>query len=186
MDTVYDRENGHLKLHMETYIIQTYERFKDFDITRGVPFRELVGCMLWICLCVMGPELLRVKDLARRSNSYTEDDYKDAMKVLNRIYEKRNQGIIFFRGGAGQEITPTSSRDGAPVVLEIPQENNFDDTGGSALGVNELREKILYKVKDEIAAEDICPVMLPINTRYRLTIYADASFAVGELKQSMC
>ena len=53
------------------------------------------------------------------------------------------------------------------------------------MGFNELREKQLYKVKDEIAAEDICPVSLPINSRYRLTIYADASFAVGELKQSV-
>ncbi len=184
MDTVYDQENGHLKLHMETYITQTYQRFTDFDITRGVPFRELVGCMLWICLCLMGPELLRVKDLARRSNSYNDNDYKDAIKVLNRIYEKRHQGIIFFRGGAGQEITPMNSRT-APVVSEISQDNICDDTGGSALGFNELREKLLYKVKDEIAAEDICPVRLPINSRYRLTIYADASFAVGELKQSV-
>jgi hypothetical protein len=184
MDTVYDQENGHLKLHMATYITQTYERFKDFDITRGVPFRELVGCMLWICLCVMGPELLRVKDLARRSNSYDDNDYKDAMKVLNRIYEKRHQGIIFLRGGAGQEITPTNSRTAA-VVSEITQDDVCDDTGGSAQGFNELREKLLYKVKDEIAAEDICPVRLPVNSRYRLTIYADASFAVGELKQSV-
>lgn len=141
--------------------------------------------MLWICLCVMGPELLRVKDLARRSNSYDENDYKDAMKVLNRIYEKRNQGIIFFRGGAGQEITPTSSRDGAPVMMDIPRNNNVDDTGGSALGFNELPEKLLYKVKEEIAAEDICPVRLPFNSRYRLTIYAGASFAVGVLKPSV-
>ena len=185
MDTVYDLKNGHLKLHMETYIIQTYERFKDFDVSRGVPFRELVGCLLWICLCVMGPELLRVKDLARRSNSYNENDFKDAMKVLNRIYEKRNQGIIFFRGGAGQEIIPTNSRDGVPVMSDIPQTSNVDDTGGSALGFNELREKLLYKVKEEIADEDICPVRLPVNSRYRLTIYADASFAVGVLKQSV-
>jgi hypothetical protein len=74
MDTYYDIKQGYLKLHMETYITSTYERFNGFDLTRGVPFREIVGCLLWICLCVMGPELLRVKDLARRSNVYTEEE----------------------------------------------------------------------------------------------------------------
>jgi hypothetical protein len=64
MDTLYDLGNGRLKLHMETYITQTYERFINFDLSHGVPFREIVGCLLWICLCVMGPELLRAKDLA--------------------------------------------------------------------------------------------------------------------------
>jgi hypothetical protein len=101
MDTFYDLEKGYLKLHMETYIVSTYERFNDFDTSRGVPFREIVGCLLWITLCVMGPELLRVKDLAGRSNEYTESDYQDAMKVLERIYAKRTHGIIFLRGGGG-------------------------------------------------------------------------------------
>jgi hypothetical protein len=108
MDTHYDLENGHLKLHMETYIGMTYDRFNGFDTSRGVPFREIAGCLLWICLCVMGPELLRVKDLARRSHGYTEDDYKDAMRVLERIYERRTHGIIFLRGGAGKEVIPSN------------------------------------------------------------------------------
>jgi hypothetical protein len=42
-----------------------------------------------------------------------------------------------------------------------------------------------HRVKDEIAAEDIKPVILSINERYKLIIYADASFAVGLLKQSV-
>jgi hypothetical protein len=29
--------------------------------------------------------------------------------------------------------------------------------------INELREKAIYKVKDEIADEDIRPVILPLN-----------------------
>ena len=45
--------------------------------------------------------------------------------------------------------------------------------------INELREKALYKVRDEVADIDIDPVILPLNSRYRLIIYADASFAVG-------
>jgi hypothetical protein len=67
MDTLYDIEKGYLKLHMETYIVSIHERFHSFDVTKGVPFREIVGCILWVCLNVMGPELLRVKDLARKS-----------------------------------------------------------------------------------------------------------------------
>jgi len=65
MDTIYDVKKGYLKLHMETYIVSIHERFHSFDLSRGVPFREIVGCLLWVCLCVMGPELLRVKDLVR-------------------------------------------------------------------------------------------------------------------------
>jgi hypothetical protein len=177
MDTFYDEERGYLKLHMQTYIESTYERFRKFDTTRGVPYREIVGCLLWICLCVMGPELLRAKDLARRSNVYTECDYQDALKVLERIYQRRHQGIVFMRGGAGTEVVPSNSRNGIPI-------SDIIDTGGDSV-FNELREKSLYRVRDEIAAEDIKPVILAINARYKLIIYADASFAVGTLKQSV-
>ncbi len=85
MDTMYNFKEGYLKIHMETYIPSTRERFLDFDVSRGVPFREIVGYLLWICLCVMGPELLRVKDLDGRSNEFTVKDFKDALKILDRI-----------------------------------------------------------------------------------------------------
>jgi hypothetical protein len=185
MDTTYDLKRGYLKLHMATYIESTYERFRGFDVSRGVPFREIVGCLLWICLNVMGPELLRVKDLARRSNVFTESDYKDALKVLEKIYEKRNLGIIFLRGGAGSEVIPSNTRNDVVISASPDHTKREDDTGSSKSVFNELREKSLYKVKDEIAAEDIRPIVLPLNSRYRLIIYADASFAVGELKQSV-
>jgi hypothetical protein len=44
MDTVYDLINGHLKISMETYI--SMERFSNFDLTREIPYREIVGCLL--------------------------------------------------------------------------------------------------------------------------------------------
>jgi hypothetical protein len=59
------------------------------------------------------------------------------------------------------------------------------DNMGSKTEINELREKALYKVKDEIADVDIKPIVLPINKRYSLIIYADASFAVGNTMQSV-
>ncbi len=110
MDTEYNMEQGVMKLHMATYIESTGTRFKDFDITNGVPFRELVGCLLWIVLNIIGPELLRVKDLAKRSNDYTPMDYADALKVLNRIFDRKHYGITFRRGGAGREYVPACSR----------------------------------------------------------------------------
>jgi hypothetical protein len=186
MDTIYNLDKGYLKLHMETYITSIYDRFHTFDLTMGVPFRELIGCLMWVCLCIMGPELLRVKDLARLSNSYTDVDFQSALKVLDRVYERRTHGIVIVRGGAGSEIVPASTRSSGPCIPEVkhPAPLQNDDLGNYT-GMNELREKCLYKVKSEIADEDIRPVILPLNSRYRLIIYADASFAVGETKQSV-
>jgi hypothetical protein len=187
MDTVYNIKEGYLKIHMETYIVSTRDRFLDFDVSRGIPFREIVGCLLWICLCVMGPELLRVKDLARRSNDFTLKDFKDALKTLDRIYAKRTYGIVITRGGAGSELVPSSFRTelgsiGIPSAGDDIASN--DDTGAMST-MNELREHAIYKVRDEVADVDISPIILPENQRYNLTIYADASFAVGPLMQSV-
>jgi hypothetical protein len=186
MDTVYDINKGYLKLHMETYISSIYERFHSFDLSMGVPFREIVGCLMWVCLCIMGPELLRVKDLARLSNNYTEEDFSSALKVLDRVYSRRAHGIVIVRGGAGSELVPSSTRD---TSSRIPEERDHSlaqvEDLGSIPGMNELREKSLYKVKEDIADEDIRPIILPLNERYNLIIYSDASFAVGETKQSV-
>jgi hypothetical protein len=144
----------------------------------------------------MGPELLRVKDLARRSNDYTLKDFKEALKVLDRMYERRTHGIIIMRGGAGSELTPSFSRNETTPIFAVPGNDvaggvpvlgagaTCDNTGAIAT-MNELREHSIYKVRDEIADVDISPVVLPPNTRYVLTIYADASFAVGDLMQSV-
>jgi hypothetical protein len=51
--------------------------------------------------------------------------------------------------------------------------------------LNELREHEIYKVCDKIADVDISPIVLRINDPYVLTIYADASFAIGPLMQSV-
>ena len=186
MDTVYNIDKGYLKLHMETYILSIYERFHSFDLSMGVPFREIVGCLMWVCLCVMGPELLRVKDLARLSNKYTEEDFGSALKVLDRIYARRTHGIVIVRGGAGSELVPSSTRASAPRVPDVSDHSSLQsDDLGTISEMNELREKSLYKVKEDIADEDIRPVILPLNERYNLIIYSDASFAVGDTKQSV-
>jgi hypothetical protein len=149
MDTCYQHKRGIMKLSMESYISTTMDRFKDFDTSQGYPYRELVGCLLWITLCVMGPELLRVKDLARRSNAYTEVDYKEAMKVLKRVFARREHGIVITRGAAGKELVPSSSRsvvpfhegDGDSLILDSPSR---DETGAYIAGSqNEVLQRSL-------------------------------------------
>ncbi len=137
MDTLYDFELEHLKLHMETYIMSIHERFHSFDLSSGVPFREIVGCLLWVCLCMMGPELLRVKDLARRSNIYTDEDFRAALKVLDRIYARRTHGIVVVRGGAGTELIPSSSRRVDDSTLNQKVKTDVDI--GSTTMINEGR-----------------------------------------------
>jgi hypothetical protein len=188
MDTFYDRPLGILKISMESYIGNTVERFEHFDLSRGFPYRELVGCLLWITLCVMGPELLRVKDLARRSNSYNEDDYFEALAVLRRIALRREHGIVIRRGAAGNEIVPSNSRQVVPV--------SPDDTGILISDEqNELRYQLLFNAR-RVTAEssyavpdsdeiDIPLMPLPVNPRYSMVAYGDASFATGVSKQSV-
>jgi hypothetical protein len=118
MDTSYDLSSGIMRMHMTTYINEIAERFIKFDLSRGVPYRELVGSLMWIVLCIMGPELLRVKDLARRSNHFTLSDYDDAIKVLHRVIERKEYGIINRRGAAGMETVPASTRLGGESVSE--------------------------------------------------------------------
>ncbi len=128
--------------------------------------------------------------MARKSNSYTAEDYAIALKVLDRVFARRTYGIVIVKGGAGTEIIPSSTRtpDGPDLKSnctdgsEIPAVN--DDTG-SITTINELREKALFKVKEEIADIDIKLIVYPLNDRYKLVIYSDASFGVGETMQSV-
>jgi hypothetical protein len=183
MDTEYDVQRGEFKMHMATYIQSTVDRFANFDLTKGIPYRELVGFLLWIVLCVMGTELLRVKDLARRSNHYTIEDYQDAMVELNRIFEQRHYGIIFRRGGAGREYVPASTRLGGGLI------NNLDEpySIGDAADLNELEENHLYKLDPHVddSSLDIEKKLADTNPRFTIVAYTDASFAVGETKQSI-
>jgi hypothetical protein len=204
MDCSYDLDLGILKLSMTSYIVTTMDRFKDFDLRQGYPYRELVGCLLWITLNVMGPELLRVKDLARMSNSYGESEYNLALKVLHRIYVRRDHGIVMFRNGGGQELIPSSDRGGsAPSLVDTLKETDVLGLTSDDLGDhipesdNEITKQSLCRGKalfsdvgpSYIVSDpellDIQRVHLPINSRYSLLAYGDASFAIGPTKQSV-
>jgi hypothetical protein len=189
MDTSYDLSAGILTMQMTTYIKQTIERFQNFDLAQGVPYRELVGSLLWIVLCIMGPELLRVKDLARRSNNFTPQDYQDALQVLHRIDERKDCGIIYRRGAAGKERIPSSSRLGGDVENQVPilvsEKGDETYSTGDQTWISELQENDLYKVTLEEEELDIVRIMPMTNPRFTVVAYSDASFAVGELKQSV-
>ena len=181
------------------------ERFSGFDLSQGYPYRELVGCLLWVTLNVMGPELLRVKDLARLSNSFGEDEYKAAIKVLKCVYVRRNHGIVIFRHAAGREVIPSSVRLPSPPLLGSNSGENIDPSPPHSDNIgmnissleNEVMTKSLCQGKVFIAAHDIDynvednelldiqRIFLPVNSRYSLLAYGDASFAVGDIKQSV-
>jgi hypothetical protein len=46
MDVTYDREVALLRMGMQTYIQSTLDRFAAFDTTHGLPYREIIDCLL--------------------------------------------------------------------------------------------------------------------------------------------
>ena len=185
MDTRYDLRAGVLTMGMETYILSTMDRFATFDLTLGIPYREIVGCLLWIVLCVVGPELVRVKDLARRSNAPTLSDYNDAVKVLKRIHKHRSSVILFKRGFAGREMVPSQTRPDpitiSPSSLLALGALSPDDPSSSTHSQSDV-----YDSFDAMQPRlEISTPVLPITSRFTITAYTDASFAVGEDKESV-
>ncbi len=179
MDTQYDFSAGVLTFGMSTYIQSTMERFTMFDLTLGCPYRELVGCLLWVVLCVMGPELIRVKDLARRSNNPTAEDYQDALKVLHRIHKRRSMVIRFQKGSAGQEYIPAKTRPGS---TPLPDPDTIAEV---SLCLDEDDSPDFPLLTDSQMHYDIKEDPLPTNPRFTTVAYTDAAFAVGLLKLSI-
>jgi hypothetical protein len=206
MDVFHDRPNGRLTMGMKTYIQSTMDRFATFDVTRGCPYREIVGCLLWIVLCVVGPELVRVKDLARRSNNPTPQDYQDALRVLKRIWKRRHVAIIFQRGTAGTELIPSQLRPtsivtpdtasdlpGPPVERRDPPplQLTSSDLSSNVSSANTLAVEATYShfvehgLMPDFEIDNISEPDIPINHRFNIIGYTDASFAVGETKHSI-
>lgn len=216
MDVSYDLKAGTLKFSMGTYIKNTVERFLDADPSlfrqivgttkKGVGFKSMClclhsspclippyliieGCLLWIVLCVRGPELLRVKDLAQRSNSFGPTDFKDALDVLDRLNIDPDLGIIFRRGGAGKELVPATTRPKTRGDCDDLEEETPYKLGSGDI-INELGVKDLYTATiDESENRDLedsgPPTDAKASKHFTLTAYTDASFAVGPKKQSV-
>ena len=179
MDVHYDLPKGVLTFSMGTYIKSTVDRFEKSDSSC---FLEIVGCLLWAVLCVRGPELLRVKDLARRSHSFIPEDFQDAMAVLHRLNKEPDLGITFRRGGAGKERIPSAVRPQGRGVLD-PEPYHV----GSSEIINELGEDDLYLApKEHSELEDLdANKDRVVSKLFTMVAYTDASFAVGPKKQSI-
>jgi hypothetical protein len=181
MDTRYDVNAGILSMGMETYIQSTMERFTNFDLALGFPYREIVGCLLWIVMCVMGPDLVRVKNLAKRSNQPSLSDYHDAVKVLKRLFKRRGSAILFKRGYAGRELIPSSSRPDR--TLDVPLSSGLSAVPAFTSHVSQ--SDILDHPQDMQKDLELPEIILPISNRFTTVGYTDASFAVGEMKYSI-
>ena len=47
LDVAHDRQAGKLTFSIGTYIKQAIERFEMADLSKGLPYRNLVGCLMW-------------------------------------------------------------------------------------------------------------------------------------------
>jgi hypothetical protein len=197
MDTSYELSTGVLTMGMATYIQSTMDRFLNFDLALGLPYREIVGCLLWIVLCVNGPDLVRVKDLAKRSNSPTASDYSDAVKVLRRIFKRRHSVIYFKRGYAGRELIPSDTRP-APVdpavsalATTVSSTSSIGDfsltplSDSSSLAAHATQDDFVLHFTEATVDMDITTPPLPVSDRFTTSAYTDAAFAVGLLKISI-
>jgi hypothetical protein len=119
------------------------------------------------------------------------------------MVERKDYGIIYRHGAAGKETIPSSTRPKinfestrtaldpltteTTMLLRLPAPHEKDRySTGDGTWVNELQERDLYKLQpDEEEHLDIVKTMPMTNTRFTLVAYSDASFAVGELKQSV-
>ncbi len=61
LDVAYDRQVGKLTFSMGTYIKQAIEHFEMADLSKGLPYRNFVGCLMWIACSVLGTILVKVK-----------------------------------------------------------------------------------------------------------------------------
>jgi hypothetical protein len=186
MDKNYDISTGVLMMGMDTYIRSIMERFQRFDLSLGFPYREIVGCLLWIVMCVVGPDLLLVKDLARHCNNFNPSHYATGLKVLKRLYNRHSSVIRFQRGTADRELVPsqfrpTTSTDTFSTVSlassTLPLENLAD-----ANFILDSSVATLFEMQERLEIPDI---PLPTNSRFTTSGYTDAAFAVGEEKDGI-
>jgi hypothetical protein len=179
MDVVYDRPNGVLTLHMETYVRETVTRFEHCETTAGFPFREIVGCILWAVGCCHGADLMRAKALASRCNDFASSDFAAAMKLLYRLRDRGNQGIIFRRGGSTRIRVPPNRREKGEDGVVTHYYVGAEDL------VNEFGEKDLYRDQDAKDDEIWGEPDFPVSEEFKMVAYTDASFAVTEKMQSI-
>ena len=181
MDTVYDRESGYAKLHMQSYVNEMVARFESVDTTAGYPVREITGCLVWTVCCVHGGDLMRVKELARNCNDFGPVEYAVGLDLMYRLQKRGDKGIIFRRNCAGKEFVPPNRRMLSDTGKRIPYYVGSEDV------IDDFGEKELYRSCDAVEDAEVAAArdLVPVSKLFTIVAYTDASFAVTKKMQSI-
>jgi hypothetical protein len=133
-------------------------------------------------MCVNGPDLVRVKELARHCNAPTPSHYNSAFKFLKRIYNRRTAVLRFQRGSAGRELVPSNSRSDALILSLSADVSVLPPIAFSSVPAPEPTSAVLTDMQRHF---DIVEPPLPVNFRFSIMGYTDAFFAVGDTKNSI-
>ena len=125
--------------------------------------------------------------MARRSNAPTVSDYADAVKVLKRIYKRRHVAILFKKGYAGRELIPSQTRPIPDAPSTLPSESASVLSLATTVSLPDghlSQSDVLDHFATMDTALDVPAIPLPTTQRFTTVAYTDASFAVGEFKDS--
>lgn len=122
---------------------------------------------------------MRAKQLASRCNDFGPDDFAAAMKLLYRLRDRGDKGIIFRRGGYSRVRVPDNRRLKGEDGTVTPYYVGADDL------IDEFGQKDLYRQEDADADDAREQPDFPVSDRFKLVACTDASFAVNEKMQSI-
>ena len=123
---VQDLHGGRVSLHQTNYINELLARFKMEDANtadtpidttpltalmspqtdtekeemRGVPYRELIGSLLYLARCTRPDIAFAVNSLSRFSTNPGRSHWTAAKRVLRYLKGSKNRAVVYERGGA--------------------------------------------------------------------------------------
>jgi hypothetical protein len=113
---------------------------------------------------------------------------------LKRIWKRRYAAIIFQRATAGTELVPstfrptdTSSQVSAPDLPDTPAAliSTEDHSSSSLAFATTYPDLVVHGLLPDFDIDAITEPDVPINHRFNIIGYTDASFGVGETKHSV-
>jgi hypothetical protein len=179
-DIDYNLTLGYVKISFDSYITRMLERFANVDLSKGAPFRELIGCLIWVTGNLHAQELIRVKTHGAHLNNFTEVEYDHAIQSMHIIAALAPYGIVYRRGGADKVCIPPDARPDKIVDVSSPA---LTPHRGHYDMINEFEQNDLYTGDDYDPARRFA--VYPVNPRYTITQYVDSSFAQDPLNRSV-
>jgi len=193
MDLIQDLEKGYIFLGFKTYLGRIAERLKSKEEPE---LRTVTGWLLWLTNNLFATHLVEVKDLLRRVNKPTTEDYKLALTVLYELLGRKEQGIYYRQRGEGLHIFhPRSTR--IEGIEDVSVQTNFKQ-----LETKEQKVKageVVVSPEDILAADNDIDVYLPdrddpspeaevipVDANFGLDNYSDGSYApAGDSRRSI-